>query len=77
MALVKKDEDKKCMICTFEYENGEEILTTPCFHVYHKECLANWLKRQNFCPIDRIPIDVDIVVEYDEEVDDEPVDKVD
>ena len=59
----KNEEDLKCMICAFEYEEGDLLITTQCMHKFHKECIVDWTKRQDFCPIDRIPIDVEIVLE--------------
>ena len=49
----KNDEDGKCLVCMTEYEEGESIKTLPCFHKYHTECIQDWFKRQNFCPICR------------------------
>jgi hypothetical protein len=61
IAAWKNEEDRKCLICTFDYEEGELMITTQCLHKYNKECMLDWTKRQDFCPIDRIPIDVEIV----------------
>ena len=47
---------KECSICydPFKSEQGERaIVKTPCGHVYHKECIGNWLQSQRSCPICR------------------------
>ena len=45
------DEKKSCMICLEDYKNGEKATTLPCIHFYHTNCINNWLKKQNSCPI--------------------------
>lgn len=44
------DEVEKCAICLGEYEEGEEVKTLPCFHVFHTECVDRWLKVNKICP---------------------------
>ena len=56
----KNEEDRKCMICQFDFEEEDFLLTTMCLHKFHKECMINWAGRQDFCPVDRIPIDAEI-----------------
>jgi hypothetical protein len=36
-----------CSICMCEIENK---FSTPCGHIFHKECLKNWLKDKDTCP---------------------------
>ena len=31
------------MICMCDFEEGEEIKTTPCRHLFHKDCITRWL----------------------------------
>ena len=47
----KEEGENECMICMCEYENGEELLTLDCFHSYHTQCILDWFKKSNFCPI--------------------------
>jgi hypothetical protein len=45
-----------CNICLGEYEVGEEIAWSKndeCHHAFHKECLLEWLCRNDTCPICR------------------------
>jgi len=42
-----------CFICLCEYEPNEEICVSPnheCTHVYHKECMTEWLMAHDECP---------------------------
>lgn len=43
-----------CNICLSDYELREEILRLPCNHCFHKECISNWLQKENVkCPMCR------------------------
>lgn len=46
--LVPMDED--CMICFAPYCRGSTLVSLPCGHSYHKECLQEWFCRQCTCP---------------------------
>ncbi|KAJ8526606.1 hypothetical protein K7X08_029083 [Anisodus acutangulus] len=46
------DEDEiKCSICQEEYMVGDEIGKLECKHGYHMECVQQWLKLKNWCPV--------------------------
>lgn len=36
-----------CNVCLEEFEDGEEVTTLPCFHVFHTKCISKWLGEQN------------------------------
>ncbi|MCO5602012.1 hypothetical protein L7F22_056139 [Adiantum nelumboides] len=40
-----------CVICRFEYEEGDCLSTLPCKHQYHMECIKKWLQINKACPI--------------------------
>ncbi len=51
-ALLKMpDEDRICSICASTIENRNTLYITPCMHLYHKDCLADWYVRKPHCPI--------------------------
>ncbi len=45
------DDDLLCMICMGPFEQGEKIGDLSCGHTYHVDCLKEWLKRKNACPL--------------------------
>lgn len=45
---------ESCSICQESYENEDNIIKLECNHIFHKECLENWLLNYNcVCPICR------------------------
>lgn len=46
----RPEEVEKCAICLGEYEDGEQVKTLPCFHVFHTECVDRWLAVNKICP---------------------------
>ena len=35
--------DSSCSICLGDFTEGEEVVTTPCKHAYHEQCLRTWV----------------------------------
>ena len=46
-----EQEKKNCVICLEDFKNGDKATILPCIHLFHKNCIKNWLKTQNSCPI--------------------------
>ncbi|OKL57072.1 hypothetical protein UA08_07593 [Talaromyces atroroseus] len=48
-------ETERCLICLSDYEAAEEVRQlTSCKHIYHKECIDQWLTTgRNSCPLCR------------------------
>ena len=44
-------EKRNCIICLEDFKNKDKALILPCIHLFHKNCINNWLKKQNTCPI--------------------------
>ncbi|XP_015059955.1 uncharacterized protein LOC107005815 isoform X1 [Solanum pennellii] len=43
--------EKKCSICQEEYEADDEMGKLGCGHFYHIDCIRQWLKHKNNCPV--------------------------
>ena len=52
-----KVENKQCSICMVAYENEEYISITKCNHIFHTECIKEWGKYKQECPICRVKIE--------------------
>ncbi|KAH0909979.1 hypothetical protein HID58_033300 [Brassica napus] len=40
-----------CCICQEEYSEGEDMGALECGHDFHSQCIKEWLKQKNLCPI--------------------------
>ena len=50
---IKNNNQDSCIICFDNFENNDELLICHNNHFYHKDCLVNWFKSNNFnlkCP---------------------------
>jgi len=43
-------EESNCQICMEDFEEGDELRTLPCFHLFHAKCVDQWLKVNSICP---------------------------
>ncbi|CAK4084975.1 unnamed protein product [Aphanomyces euteiches] len=52
------DEDACCSICLEEYDASKDMIQAKCSHVFHEDCLIEWLKvkSSNKCPYCRADI---------------------
>eukprot|EP00792_Barthelona_sp_PAP020_P001521 TRINITY_DN12422_c0_g1_i1.p1 TRINITY_DN12422_c0_g1~~TRINITY_DN12422_c0_g1_i1.p1 ORF type:complete len:203 (-),score=39.71 TRINITY_DN12422_c0_g1_i1:104-673(-) len=48
---------ENCPICFGEYKEESELISLPCQHTFHSECLIEWLKQNNTCPICRANVE--------------------
>ena len=49
----EEEEGDKCTICLSEFEVDEDVRRLPCFHLFHVECVYQWLGQNKRCPICR------------------------
>ena len=50
------DTMKMCVICQVEFNHGMEVTKMPCNHLYHQECIVQWLETSHMCPTCRHPM---------------------
>lgn len=55
LPIVKYDKDKysenyQCIICMEEFEKKEKVKLLPCGHIFHDNCIKQWLLKQKTCP---------------------------
>ena len=46
-----KNDDNKCVVCQYEFKNGEEVTKLTCGHLFHSECVDTWLSKNKVCPM--------------------------
>ncbi|XP_037092940.1 E3 ubiquitin-protein ligase RNF165-like [Pollicipes pollicipes] len=55
---------EKCTICLSEFEDGECVRRLPCMHLYHIDCVDQWLATSRRCPICRVDIEAHLTKDY-------------
>jgi hypothetical protein len=55
--LRSQDDKFDCSVCIDEMKVGDTIITLPCKHMFHEDCVVAWLKEHNTCPVCRAPIE--------------------
>ncbi|ONM56822.1 Protein binding protein [Zea mays] len=48
---VQDGNTEQCVICRVELEEGESLIALPCKHLYHPECINQWLQINKVCPM--------------------------
>ena len=46
---ISKDIDK-CIICMEEFKRREKVKALPCGHIFHHNCIKEWLLKEKTCP---------------------------
>ena len=52
----KKIVGKKCCVCLETIKQNDNTIYYPCFHLFHKKCILEWLKIKTVCPICKFDI---------------------
>jgi len=60
------EEADKCTICLSEFEHEEDVRRLPCMHLFHVECVDQWLTQNKRCPICRVDIEAHLTKDYTE-----------
>lgn len=47
------DDEKRCAICLEDFETRQEVMVTPCNHMFHEDCIVPWVKSNGQCPVCR------------------------
>ncbi|PRQ35851.1 putative transcription factor C2H2 family [Rosa chinensis] len=42
-----------CVICMDDFNVGRDASRLPCLHIFHRNCIVDWLRRNHNCPICR------------------------
>ncbi|XP_039015439.1 E3 ubiquitin-protein ligase At4g11680-like [Hibiscus syriacus] len=47
----RANEDPECCICLAKYKDKEEVRQLPCSHMFHLNCVDQWLRIISCCPL--------------------------
>lgn len=48
---IQEGTSDSCVICRLDYEDGDSLTVLSCKHLYHPECINNWLQINKVCPV--------------------------
>ena len=54
----KNKKDKKCCICLENISKHDNIMLYPCFHIFHRKCILEWIKIKSSCPMCKFDINL-------------------
>ena len=54
--LLNKEEEQICSICLLLFQHDDEISRLNCGHMFHTNCLNEWISNKKNCPLCRINI---------------------
>merc|ERR1712014_225996 len=46
-----------CYICLEKCKEGKDSVELPCKHAFCRDCLTNWIKEHDSCPVCRVKLD--------------------
>ncbi|XP_022738289.1 putative RING-H2 finger protein ATL53 [Durio zibethinus] len=53
------DNNSECVICLGRIKGEELAKSVPCGHVYHGDCIVQWLETSQLCPLCRYAMPID------------------
>ncbi|XP_068095164.1 RING finger protein 11 isoform X1 [Hyperolius riggenbachi] len=56
---------RECVICMMDFVYGDPIRFLPCMHIYHMDCIDDWLMRSFTCPSCMEPVDAALLSSYE------------
>ena len=48
--------EEGCLICLERYKKNEKIITLKCDHIFHVQCIEEWLTSKKSCPLCRLTL---------------------
>ena len=58
----KHENNNNCVICLNDFDIGDIISALPCCHVFHTECIENWMKNELSCPVCKFEITLSSII---------------
>ena len=51
--------NRECCICLEENKLDDHVIRMPCAHIFHSDCIKDWLSRSCTCPVCRFELPTD------------------
>ncbi|VVA30488.1 PREDICTED: E3 [Prunus dulcis] len=45
-----------CVVCLENMLSGDRVTRMPCSHIFHGDCIVEWLKQGHICPLCRFEL---------------------
>ena len=58
----RHDNNNNCVICLYDFQIGDIISALPCCHIFHTECIENWLKNELSCPVCKFEVTLSSII---------------
>ncbi|XP_054441291.1 RING finger protein 11-like [Pteronotus mesoamericanus] len=55
---------RECVICMMDFVYADPVRFLPCMHIYHPDCIDDWLMRSFTCPSCMEPVDAALLSSY-------------
>ena len=49
--IENSNDQNSCIICLSQFQVKDKVITLPCLHIFHSECIKKWLNSRDDCPI--------------------------
>jgi len=50
---LEDENNRSCCICFGDHQLGEKVTRLPCGHIFHRQCVSEWLQKHCTCPFCR------------------------
>ncbi|CAB1100886.1 unnamed protein product [Ectocarpus sp. CCAP 1310/34] len=54
-----EETNRSCSVCLEDHELGETVVKLPCAHIFHRECVWEWLELHCTCPVCRFELETE------------------
>mmetsp|Transcript_23253 Transcript_23253/g.51028 ORF Transcript_23253/g.51028 Transcript_23253/m.51028 type:complete len:441 (+) Transcript_23253:179-1501(+) len=58
--VMPPDSQSTCRVCLGEFVDGDEVKRLPCGHMFHSNCIQEWLHRSTDCPICKANVEANL-----------------
>ncbi|CAD8100578.1 unnamed protein product [Paramecium sonneborni] len=61
--FLESEVQETCSVCLLEYQKDAICRFTPCNHIFHSDCLEQWIMKNENCPLCRCALDLKTLLE--------------